>query len=86
LIQPGFAVREIKPHEENGEIWQRLHVRFPGEVPTHCREQIFFFNQKGLLQRVDYAPDVVAASPASHYCFDHETFSGLVFPTLRRGV
>ena len=86
LIQPGFEVREIEPHEENGEIWRRLHVRFPGEVPAHCREQIFFFNQKGLLQRVDYAPDVVAASPASHYCFDHETFSGLVFPTLRRVV
>jgi hypothetical protein len=37
---------------------------------------------RGLLQRLDY----VAVGPAAHYCFDHATFGGLVFPTLRRVV
>ena len=81
LTQPGFEVSELESHEEN---WRCLHVRFPASVPTHCSEQILFFNQKGLLQRLDYAPEVVASTPVSHYCFDHQTFSRLIFPTLRR--
>jgi len=35
-----------------------------------------------LLQRLDY----VAIGPPSHYCFDHKTFGGFVFPTLPRVV
>src|SRR5262245_18788398 len=30
LIQPGFEVREIEPHEENGEIWRCSHIARPG--------------------------------------------------------
>src|ERR1700730_6394053 len=26
---PGFEVKEIDPHQENGETWRCLHVRFP---------------------------------------------------------
>ena len=84
---PGFEVKEIEPHQENGESWRCLWVKFPPDVPTHNGfqaggEQTFFFNEKGLLQRLDY----VAVGPAAHYCFDHATFGGLVFPTLRRVV
>ncbi len=42
----------------------------------------FYFNEKGLLQRLDY----LAVVPASHYCFDHTNYKGIVFPTLRRVV
>ena len=45
-------------------------------------EQTFYFNEKGLLQRLDYE----AVGPTAHYCFDHTAFGGLVFPTLRRVV
>jgi hypothetical protein len=84
---PGFEVKEIEPHQENGESWRCLWVKFPTNIPTHNGfqaggEQTFFFNEKGLLQRLDY----VAVGPAAHYCFDHATFGGLVFPTLRRVV
>jgi hypothetical protein len=84
---PGFELKEIEPHQESGETWRRLHVKFPPDIPTHNHfqvggEQTFFFNEKGLLQRIDY----LAVGPASHYCFDHTTFGGLVFPTLRRVV
>lgn len=85
FTEPNFEIRESEPHRENGETWWRLHVKFPPHIPTHCPEQIFFFNQQGLLQRLDYVTDV-AGGVASHYCFDHRTFGGLVFPTLRRVV
>jgi hypothetical protein len=82
---PGVDVREIGPHKEHGETWERLQVRFPSTIPTHCTEQTFYFNEKGLLQRLDYVTDIVGGV-AAHYCFDNTGFSGLVFPILRRVV
>ena len=38
---------------------------------------------------MDYSVDVVGdmvAGTASHYCFDHTPFGGIVIPTLRRAV
>ena len=86
LTQPGVDVSEIGSHEEHGETWQRLQVRFPSTIPTHNAEQVFYFNEKDLLQRLDYVTEVAGGGIASHYCFDHASFSGLVFPTLRRVV
>jgi len=85
LAEPGVESQEIAPHVENGETWRRLRVTFPPSVPTHCAEQIFYFNAKGLLQRLDYTTEI-AGGKAAHYCFDHATVDGLVFPTLRRVV
>src|SRR5215813_10324641 len=42
--------------------------------------------RKVFLQRLDYVNEVAGGGTASHYCFDHASFSGLVFPTLRRVV
>jgi hypothetical protein len=44
----------------------------------HSARQRFYFNDKGLLQRLDYATDV-AGGVASHYCFDHVTFIQFAF-------
>jgi hypothetical protein len=85
LTQSGVDIQEIGPHEENGETWQRLQVKFPSTIPTHSAEQTFYYNDKGLLQRHDYVAEVAGAVGA-HYSFDHALFSGLVFPTLRRVV
>ena len=85
FTRPGFAVRELEPHQENGDTWRRLHVTFPADIPTHCAAQVFYFDAKGLLQRVDYVTDV-AGGVAAHYCYDHAWFGGLLFPTLRRVV
>ena len=62
-------------------------MKFPSDVPTHNNfqvggEQTFFFNEQGLLQRLDY----LAVGPASHYCFDHTNYKRIVFPTVRRVV
>ncbi len=85
LTRPGFELTEIEPHQENGETWRCLRVKFPSDVPTHNNfqvggEQTFFFNEQGLLQRLDY----LAVGPAAHYCFYHTNYKGIVFPTLRR--
>ncbi len=52
LAEPGFEVTEIESHEENGETWRRMVVRFPDDYPTHSAEQTFYFNQQGLLKRL----------------------------------
>jgi hypothetical protein len=85
FVGPGVESRESEPHQENGETWRRLAVTFPPSIPTHCAEQTFYFDEKGLLQRIDYVTDI-AGGVAAHYCFDHKTFGGIVFPTLRRVV
>jgi hypothetical protein len=46
---------------------------------------VFYFNQAGLLQRLDYTPSM-SGREAAHYCFDHRSFDGLMIPTLRRVV
>jgi hypothetical protein len=85
LVLPGVEVEEIETHNEDGETWRQLSVIFPPEIPTHSARQTFYFNDKGLLQRLDYATDV-AGGVAAHYCFDHVTFDGIVVPTFRRVV
>jgi hypothetical protein len=82
---PDVETQELESHVENGETWRKLRVRFPASVTTHCAEQDFYFNEQGLLQRLDYVTDVLGGV-ASHYCFDHREFGGLVIPTLRRVV
>lgn len=87
LTWPGFVVEEIEPWQEEGETWRRLRVEFPPDVPTHCPEQVFYFDEGGLLRRLDYSPEVVSPAspiPAAHYCYDHRDFSGLSVPTRRR--
>jgi hypothetical protein len=49
-----------------------LQVKFLPDIATHNNEQTFFFDDQGLLQRLDY----LAVGPASHYCFDHTTSGG----------
>lgn len=85
LNRPGFVCRELAPHDEGHQVWRRLHVTFPPDIPTHCAEQVFYFDEAGLLQRIDYVTDV-AGGVAAHYCHDHTWFGGLLIPTLRRVV
>lgn len=87
LERPGFEVTEGEGLEEGGETWRCLHVRFPEGLHTHCAEQSFYFDEKGLLRRHDYHPDVVSRfANAAHLCDEHREFDGIVFPTRRRVV
>ncbi len=83
FADPGFEAEEIEPRAENDEIWRRMLVRFPADFPTHSQEQTFYFNEQGLLKRINYTADI-AQAPAAHYCFDHYEVAGIVVPTYRR--
>lgn len=85
LAGPGFELREFEPTTERGERRRRLHAVFPPEIPTHSPEQVFHFDEGGLLRRHDYTASVVGGwAKAAHYCDEHRSFDGLVFPTRRR--
>jgi hypothetical protein len=85
--RPGFEAAEGAPIEVEGERWRRLDVRFPEHFHTHCRDQSLYYDERGLLRRHDYSPDVISShANAAHLCDGHREFDGLVFPTSRRVV
>jgi len=87
LFDPEFEFRIGRGWEEGEEIWRRLHVHFPPHLPTHSHRQSFYFDPKGLLRRVDCVAEVFGQwARVAHFCSEHETVSGLVFPTRRREV
>ena len=81
----GFDCREDRPlRRRNGGSLRCLRVVYPPRFPTHCREQRFYFDDAGLLRRIDYSADVFGPwARAVHECGVHQTFDGLVFPTHR---
>jgi hypothetical protein len=85
LLHAGVRTMEIEPWEEGRQRWRRLRVLFPPEVPTHSAEQTFYFDEAGLLRRLDYTAEVFGSwARAAHYCREHRSFDGLVLPTRRR--
>lgn len=85
--RPGFEVEEAEPWREHGESWRALRVRFPEDVPAHSREQVYYFDERGLLRRNDYTAEVFGSwAKATHYCWEHERFDGIVVPTRRTAM
>ena len=80
---PGFAVEEIEPWEEDGEIWRRLKVIFPDMIASHTRVQVSYFSPDGLLRRHDYEVDVLGGEGA-HYVGDYRKHGGIMVPHRRR--
>ncbi len=87
LLRPGFVLEELPSWEERGERWRRLRVLFPPAVPTHCREQVYYFDAGGLVRRLDYTAEVFGRwARAAHYCHDHRDAGGIIAPRRRRVV
>lgn len=86
LAQPGFLVTELPPWPNTARgPFERLQVRFPDHIPTHSREQIFYFNRQGLMVRLDYTAEVFGPwARGAHFCSGHREYDGIVFPTRRR--
>jgi hypothetical protein len=85
FLWPGFECAEGKLwREKDGSCWHTLHVTYPPAFPTHSRQQTFYFDEQWLLRRLDYTAYVFGEwTRGAHYCSDHRTFDGLVFPTHR---
>jgi hypothetical protein len=84
FVREGYELAELEPWEERGERWRRLSVTFPRGVQTHCREQVFYIDEAGLIRRHDYTAEPFGDwAKAAHYCFDYRDFDGLLLPTRR---
>jgi hypothetical protein len=84
FLEEGYQLSELEPWQEGGEIWRRLEVRFPAHVQTHSREQVFYIDPAGLIRRHDYTAEPFGSwARAAHYCFEHTSFDGLIFPRRR---
>lgn len=83
---PGFQTEEIAPWHDDGEPRRRLRVVFPDHIATHCSEQIFHVNSKGLICRMDYSAPVAGGALTAHYMDDHADFSGIKIATKRRAL
>ena len=83
LAHPDVKVEELPPSHEHDQQWRRLRVAFPPTVVTHSSEQIFYFDGEGLQRRTDH--DLLETKVAD-YSWAHQTFCGIVIPTLRRSL
>jgi len=80
----GFAVEELQPWQENGEIWRPLRVTFPPNIASHTREQTSYFGPDGLLRRHAYTVDILGGANGVNYAYDYREFDGIAIPTTRR--
>ncbi len=81
LAHPDVVVEELSPWRENAETWRRLRAQFPPHIITLAPEQIFFFDENALQRRTDH--DLFGMKVA-HSSWAHDSFGGIVVPTLRR--
>ena len=84
LTWPGFVITELSPAKIEASDFRRLRVAFPDNIPTHCREQTFYFDEGFILRRLDYTAEVVGGwAHAAHLCEEYRTFGGIQAPTKR---
>jgi hypothetical protein len=79
-----FHTEEIEPWREDGQEWRRLRVTYPDAIVAHCRQQTYYFDEVGLLRRLDYSVDILGGGPAVHYPSEYREFGGIMVPTQRR--
>lgn len=79
-----FTTAEIEPWHEDGQVWRTLLVTYPHSIVAHCRQQTCYFDDAGLLRRLDYSVDLLGGGPAVHYPSEYREFDGIMVPTRRR--
>ncbi len=83
LAHPDVRIAELPPWHEQDQQWRRLRAQFPPAFVTHCREQTFYFDAALLQRRTDHD---LLGMPIAQYSWAHQTFDGIVVPTLRRSL
>jgi hypothetical protein len=84
LARAGVVVEALEPMQGAFGQLSRLLVTFPADFPTHCRRQVFYFDDQRLLRRLDYTAEVVGGwAHAAHLCGEYRTFGKLRAPTRR---
>ena len=62
---------------------QRLTIN-PDAIVAHTRQQTYYFDEDGLLRRLDYSVDILGGGPAVNYPSGYREFDGIMVPTRRR--
>jgi hypothetical protein len=84
FLMPDVQVKEIDPVKEKGEVWKRLEVLYPDHMARHSKRQIYYFSNEGFIRRIDYWPEVLGNSPASHIIEAYGEYGGIKVGTKRR--
>jgi hypothetical protein len=84
FMRSDFVTEEIDPWNEGGQTWRSLLVTYPESVVAHTRQQTYYFDDAGLLRRLDYSVDILGGGPAVHYPSEYREFDGIMVPTRRR--
>ena len=85
FLRPGFEFERLPPIEGPQGKVERIAAIFPPDIPTHSRRQVFYFDEQGLLTRLDYTAEVVGGwAHAAHLCENYRDFGGLKAATKRR--
>ena len=83
FARPDFVTEETGPWHEDGQTWHRLLVTYPDTIVAHTRQQTYYFDDAGLLRRLDYSVDILGGGPAVHYPSQYREFDGIMVPTRR---
>jgi hypothetical protein len=85
FLRKGFQFEVLPPLPGSHPTMVRVRITFPTDIPTHCLKQIFYFDERLYLKRLDYTAEVVGKwARAAHLCDNYRTFNGLKAPTKRR--
>ena len=85
FLRDGFQLEVLEPWDGAQPPWWRLQVTFPTDIPTHCRKQVFYVDERRHLRRLDYTAEVVGRwAHAAHLCENYRDFAGLKAPMRRR--
>ncbi|MGH3302439.1 MAG: hypothetical protein ACRDOK_12290 [Streptosporangiaceae bacterium] len=84
LARSDFTAEETEPWHEDGQAWRSLLVTYPDSIVAHTRHQTYYFDDTGLLRRLDYSVDILGGGPAVHYPSAYREFDGIMVPTRRR--
>jgi hypothetical protein len=71
LAEPGFECEQLESMKVHGQLWCRLKVRYPARLATHAREQLLYFDRRGLLRRLDTSAVHADGTQIVHTFADH---------------
>lgn len=86
LAGDGVALEPLPGWAEGDETWRRLRAVFPADAGMLAQEKIFYFDAEGLQRRIDHAAIETDDLSIAHYTWAHQAFSGIIVPTLHRGL
>lgn len=85
FLREGFRFNVRKGVSGIPDTWTVIDVTFPDDIPTHSRNQTFYYNERRLLKRLDYTAEVVGGwARAVHVSHRYKEFGGFRIPTRRR--